>query len=93
MPTLVLHNKSLFECLFHRTPNYDFLRTFRCLCFPFLCPYHAHKLDFCSSTCVFLGYSSSDLDYRCLDLASQHIYVSRHVCFHEDVFPFANSEK
>jgi hypothetical protein len=33
--TLVLHNKSLFECMFHRTPNYAFLRTFKCLCFPF----------------------------------------------------------
>jgi len=49
MPTLVLQNTSLFECLFRRTPNYNFLRTFGCLCFPFLRPYHAHKLDFRSS--------------------------------------------
>jgi histone deacetylase 1/2 len=49
MPTLVLQNTSLFECLFHRTPDYNFLRTFGCLCFPFLRPYHAHKLDFWSS--------------------------------------------
>jgi hypothetical protein len=61
--------------------------------FLFLRPYHAHKLDFCSSTCVFLGNSSSHLGYRCLDLASQRIYVSCHVCFHKDVFPFANSEQ
>jgi len=92
MPTLVLQNKSPFECLFRRTPDYNFLRTFRCLCFPFLRPYHAHKLDFCSSPCVFLGYSSSHLDYHCLDLASCHIYVFCHVCFHENVFSFVNSE-
>jgi len=92
MPTLVLQNKSLFECLFRRTPDYNFLRTFRCLCFPFLRTYHAHKLDFFSSPCVLLGYSSSHLGYRCLDLASHRIYVSRHVCFHETVFPFVNSE-
>jgi len=42
---------------------------------------------------MFLGYSSSHLGYRCLDLVSQHIYVFCHVCFHEDVFPFANSEQ
>jgi len=59
----------------------------------FFCPYHAHKLDFCSSPCVFLGYSSSHLGYRFLDLASHRIYVSRHVCFHENIFPFANSKQ
>jgi len=93
MPTLVLQNKSLFECLFRRsTPDYNFLRTFGCLCFPFLHPYHTHKLDFCSSLYVFLGYSSSHLGYHYLDLASHRIYVSRHVCFYENVFAFANFE-
>ena len=93
MPTPFLQNQSPFECLFNRTLDYYFLRTFGCLCFPFLHPYHAHKLDFCSSPYVFLGYSSSHLGYRCLDSASQRIYVSRHVCFHENVFPFADSEQ
>jgi len=93
MPTLVLQNTSPFECLFRRTLDYNFLRTFRCLCFPFLRPYHAHKLDFQSSPCVFLGYSSSHLSYRCLDLESDRIYVSCHVRFHENVFPFAKSEQ
>jgi len=92
MPTLVLQNQSPFECLFHRTPDYDFLHTFRCHLFFFLHPYHAHKLDFCSSPCVFLGYSSSHLGYRCLDLASQRVYVFGNNRFHEDVFPFAKSE-
>ena len=75
MLTLVLQNQSPFECLFNDTPDYDFLHTFRCLYFPFLRPYHAHKLDFHSSPCVFLGYSSSHLGYHCLDLAS-HVYMS-----------------
>jgi len=88
MPTLVLQNKSPFECLFCRPPDYNFLRTFGCLCFPFLHPYYAHKLDFRSSPCVFLGYSSFHLGYRCFDLESHRIYVSRHVRFHETVFPF-----
>jgi histone deacetylase 1/2 len=51
-------------------------------------PYDAHILDFRSSPCVFLGYSSSHLGYRCLDLESHRIYFSRHVRFHETVFPF-----
>jgi len=79
--------------VFRRTPDYNFLCTFGCLCFPFLRPYHAHKLDFRSSPCVFLGYSSSHLGYRCLDLESDRIYVSCHVRFHENIFPFAKSEQ
>jgi histone deacetylase 1/2 len=93
MPTLVLQNQSPFECLFNRTPDYDFLCTFGCLCFPFLRPYHAHKLDFRSSPYVFLGYSFSHLGYRCLDSASQRIYVSRHVRFHENVFRLSTASK
>jgi len=61
--------------------------------FYFLHPYHAYKLDFHSSPCVFLSYSSSHLGYHCLDLASQRIYVSRHVCFHEGVFLFSKFEQ
>jgi len=79
--------------MFNRTPNYDFLCIFWCFYFLFLHPYHAHKLDFRSSPCMFLGYCSSHLGYCCLDLASQRIYISRHVCFHEDVFSFAISEQ
>jgi histone deacetylase 1/2 len=61
---------------------------FGCLCFLFLYPYHNHKLDFYSSSYVFLGYISSHLGYRCFDITSQQIYISLHVCFHERVFSF-----
>jgi len=42
---------------------------------------------------VFLSYSSSHLGYRCFDIASQRIYISCHVCFHEHVLSFYNSEQ
>jgi hypothetical protein len=45
-------------------------------------------LDFYSSPFVFLSYSSSHLGYRYLDLASQCVYISCHVWFHEDMFFF-----
>ena len=93
MPTLVVQNQSPFECLFNRIRDYDFLCTFRCLCFPFLRSYHAYKLVFHSSPFVFLGYSSSHLGYSCLDSTSDHIYVFRHIRFDENVFPFADSEQ
>jgi len=93
MPTPGLAHRSPFDCLFQRSPDYHFLRTFECLCFPFLRPYNNHKLDFHSSPCVFFGYSSSHLGYRCFDIASHRIYISRHVRFHEHVFPFDNFEQ
>ena len=91
MSTPVLRNKSPFECLFHQPPNYAFLCVFGCLCFPFLRPYNVHKLDYRSTPCMFLGYSSSHLGYRYLDLSSNCIYISHHVQFHEQSFPFLDS--
>ena len=86
--------KQISVWLFVSTVSWlSYFHTFRCLCFPFLGPYNNHKLDFRSSPYVFLGYISSHLGYRCIDIASQHIYISRHVWFHEHVFPFDNSEQ
>jgi len=93
MPTPILAHCSPFDCLFHRSLHYHFLRTFGCLCFPFLRPYNNHKLNFRFSPCVFFGYSSSHLGYRCFDIASHCIYISRHVRFHEHVFSFDNSKQ
>jgi len=93
MPTPILNHKTPFECLLKSTPNYGFFRTFRCLCFPLLRPYNAHKLDFYFSPCVFLGYNNSHLGYRCLDLSSNRLYIARYVQFYETVFPFDKSKQ
>jgi histone deacetylase 1/2 len=93
MPTAVLNGCTPFERLFKSSPDYNFLRIFRCLCFPLLRPYNQHKLDFRSSSCVFLGYSSSYLGYCCFDLSSSNMYIAWHVKFHENTFPFVCSEQ
>ncbi|KAL4569135.1 hypothetical protein LXL04_024766 [Taraxacum kok-saghyz] len=77
--------------LYSKTPDYAFLRTFGCLCYPFLRPYNTHKMDFRSLPCVFLGYSTSHKGYLCLHTPSSRIYISRHVVFNETIFPFANN--
>lgn len=57
LPTHVLHNISPLECLFKTKPDYSFLKTFGCQCFPCLRPYNSHKLSLQSLPCTFLGYS------------------------------------
>jgi len=66
-----------------------FLRTFGCACFPFLRPYNAHKLNFRSQECVFLGYSSSHKGYKCLS-SSGKIYISKDVIFNEHRFSYCD---
>ncbi|KAL8161859.1 hypothetical protein V2J09_013348 [Rumex salicifolius] len=50
----------------------------------------AHKLTPRSRPCVFLGYALQHRGYRCLDLETRKIIISRHVIFNENYFPFKN---
>ena len=92
LPTPVLSQKSPFEILYNRLPDYNFMRVFGCACWPNLRPYNKNKLNFRSKTCIFIGYSLCHQGYKCLDLSTGKIYVSRHVVFDETLFPYsANS--
>ena len=75
---------SLFLC----HPNYPELRG--CLCFPNTTATSPNKLAPRSLPYVFLCYSDEHKGYRCLDILSSSVLVSRHVTFVEHVFPFAN---
>ena len=61
---------------------------FGCLCYPCLRPYTKHRLEYRSSPCTFLGYSCHHKGYKCLE-AKGRIYITKHVVFHESLFPFA----
>ncbi|GKD56773.1 putative RNA-directed DNA polymerase, partial [Tanacetum coccineum] len=79
MPSRTSTNKSPFEHIFKRSPNYSFRCVFGCLCFPHLRPYNRHKMDFRSTPCVFFGYCPSHHRYRCLDISTERLYIARHV--------------
>ena len=59
MPTPVLNMSTPFEKIFSKRPSYDKLRVFGCLCYPWIKPYNAHKLEPRSRACLFIGYSMS----------------------------------
>lgn len=90
MVSVKLGNKSPFELLFKQTPNYNKLRVFGCLYYPWLKPYNIGKLQVKSSPCIFLGYSDHQSSFICLDIISKRIFLSRHVKFFEHFFPTKN---
>jgi len=89
-PSSSIHSEVPYTRLFREQPTYDHLRVFGCLCYPNLQATSAHKLAPRSTACVFLGYPSSHKGYRCLDLSTRRIIISRHVVFDESRFPFAD---
>ena len=84
------NNKTPFEILFHRMPNYTFLKPFGCACFPNIVASSSNKLKSRSVHCVFLGYFSHYKGYRCLDPVTRCVYMSYHVCFHENQYLFSH---
>jgi hypothetical protein len=72
-------------------PTYEHLHVFGCTCYPNTTTTVPHKLSPRSSRCVFLGYFADHKGYRCLDLLTNCLIVSRYVVFDEDSFPLAAS--
>ncbi|KAH9769651.1 retrovirus-related pol polyprotein from transposon RE1 [Citrus sinensis] len=89
LPTPVLNNTSPYTKLYGRKPDYHFLKTFGCSCFPFLRPYSQHKFNFHTRKCLMIGYSPLHKGYKCLDSTGK-TYIARHVKFNESEFPYSN---
>lgn len=89
LPSVAIHSQIPFTLLFQKAPTYDHLKVFGSLCFPNLNYSHLHKLAPRSTPCLFLGYPSNHKGFRCMDLKTNRIIISRHVYFDESVFPAA----
>jgi hypothetical protein len=91
LPTKTIQAICPYVALFGTIPSCDHLRVFGCACYPNITATAPHKLAPRSTKCVFLGYSSNHKGYRCLDLSTNRIIISRHVTFDEADFPFSVS--
>ena len=98
---LVLFLSTGFPLMFYLTTHhmnysikkplkYDFLKTFGCVCYPLLCPYNKHKLEYRSAECIFIGYSSDHKGFLCLHKLTSWVYVTRHAVFNESHFLFCD---
>jgi histone deacetylase 1/2 len=88
-PSKVLNYATPLERLFNQTPDYTSLRVFGCACYPNLLSYNRHKLEFRYKQCAFLGYSTMQEGFKCLEISSGRVYISRDVVFDETKFPFS----
>ncbi|GJZ52281.1 ribonuclease H-like domain-containing protein [Tanacetum coccineum] len=86
LPSTAINNEIPFTKLFQKEPNYSRLRIFGCLCYPHL--HSPHKLAPRATPCIFLGFPAYHRGYRCLDLETNKIILSRHVTFDETQFPY-----
>jgi hypothetical protein len=91
LPCKAINISCPYITLYDVAPSYEHLHVFGCVCYPNLFAQAATKLALRSTRCVFLRYSVDHKGYRCLDLSTNNIVVSRHVVFDEEVFLFAVS--
>ena len=79
----IIQNQTPYERLFGSPPDYHHLRSFDSTCFILLQPHEHNKLEPRSRLCCFLGYGETQKGYRCYDLVSYRLCVSRNVVFWE----------
>jgi histone deacetylase 1/2 len=90
LPSKHLNYQVPAEILLKEKTDYSSPRVFGCACWPNLQPFNSRKLAFRSKRCAFLGYSSRYKGFKCPDISTGRIYISRDVVFDEENFPFAS---
>ncbi|GKD52855.1 retrovirus-related pol polyprotein from transposon TNT 1-94, partial [Tanacetum coccineum] len=77
IPSSVIGNKTPYEILIGKNPNYDNLRVFGCLAVVSNPSRTADKFDLRGVPCVFLGYPANHKGYKFYNLTTHTIFVSR----------------
>lgn len=81
LPTKFFSLYSPTKILYQKDQSYSHLRVFRCLCYPQIPSTSRNKLQHRPPSCVFLGFTPNNRGYKCYELSSRKIFISRHVIF------------
>ncbi|KAL2929715.1 Retrovirus-related Pol polyprotein from transposon TNT 1-94 [Bienertia sinuspersici] len=88
LPCEVLHQKSPYEVMFNKIPDYNALRTFGCLVMAHNPMQNHDKFNERGVPCVFIGYPQDKKGYKVLNLLNNMVFVSRDVRFYEGIYPY-----
>ncbi|KAK1412293.1 hypothetical protein QVD17_33424 [Tagetes erecta] len=88
LPSDVIENKTPYEILYNRQPEYEHMRVFGCLAYYKNTETKGDKFEQRGRVGVFLGYPPGTKGYKVFDAQHNKIVLSRDVKFFEKVFPF-----
>lgn len=77
MPLKILNNKTPFEVLYKKSPCYDMLKCFSCLCYASTTKRDRSKLDSRAEPCVYIGNDQEKKGYKLFNLVNKMVFVSR----------------
>ncbi|GJT37091.1 ribonuclease H-like domain-containing protein [Tanacetum coccineum] len=90
LPSTAINNKIPFTKLYNQTLTYEHLRVFGCLCYPHIDI--SHKLEPCSTPCIFLGYPVNHRGYRSCCPYEDEIKVDKTLRFVEELVEIMDRE-
>ncbi len=84
-PIATVHSMTPEKKFIGKKPDVSHLRMFSCIAYVHVPDEKRSKLDPKAEKCIFIGYSLKQKKYRCFNLSSQKLQVSRDVVFDEMV--------
>ncbi|KAD6795877.1 hypothetical protein E3N88_06773 [Mikania micrantha] len=93
LPSKTINDKTPYEILHDRKPEYDHMRVFGCLTYFWSIDTKGDKFEVRGKPGIFLGYPQGVKGYKIFDIGDKKMVVSRDVKFHEDVFIFPDQNQ
>ncbi|KAK2366753.1 putative mitochondrial protein [Trifolium repens] len=91
LPSSKLNNASPYSVLYNKNPDLSHLKVFGSLCFASTLTSHRKKFEPRARKCVYLGHKEGVKGFILFDLINREFFLSRHVIFYENTFPFTSS--